>query len=91
MRIVWIQEAADSPPDYPNYRRLNWRLVNGVQFPELDYYNIRGLSGMITRSISYQTIRYILGARVKGRHSYETIPTPLSHGSIMSSSLTMKW
>jgi len=44
-----IHHAADSPAQYPDYRRLNWRPVNGVQFAELDSYDIRGLSAMIMR------------------------------------------
>jgi len=62
MHIVWICHAADSPADYPNYGQHAWRPVNGVQFAELDSYDIRGLSAMITRSIRHETIQYILGA-----------------------------
>jgi len=79
VRIVWIRHAADSPADYPNYRRLNWRPVNGVQFAELDSYDIRGLSAMITRSIRHETIWYILSATGKGRRLLQDYPnTPLS-------------
>ena len=77
MRIVWIRHAAYSPADYPNYRRLNWRPVNGVQFAELDSYDIRGLSAMITRSIRHETIRYILGARGEGRRLLRDYPNTL--------------
>jgi len=59
--------VGDSPPaEYPNYRCVNWRPVNGVQFPELDAYDIHGLSVMITRSICYDTIQYILGPPGEG-------------------------
>ena len=79
MRIVWIRHAADSPADYPNYRRLNWRPVNWVQFAELDSNDIRGLSAMIDRSIRRDTIRYILGATGEGRRLLRDYPnTPLS-------------
>jgi len=79
VRIVWIRHAADSPVDYPNYRRLNWHPVNGVQFAELDSSDIRGLSAMITRSIRHETIRYILGAIGEGRRLLRDYPNkPLS-------------
>jgi len=79
VRIVWIRHPADSRADDPNYRRLNWRPVNGVQFAELDSYDIRGLSAMITRSIRHDTIRYILGATGEGRRLLRDYPnTPLS-------------
>jgi len=78
VRIVWIRLSADSPADYPNYRRLNWRPVNGVQGAELDFYDIRGLSAMITRSIRHVTIRYILGGTGEGRRLLQDYPnTPL--------------
>jgi len=71
--------VADSPADYPNYRRLNWHPVNGVQFAELDSYDIRGLSSMITRSIRHETIRYRLGATGVGQQLLHDYPnTPLS-------------
>jgi len=79
VRIVWIRHAADSPADYLNYHRLNWRPVNGVQFAELDSYDIFGLSAMITRSIRHETIGYILGATGEGSRLLRYYPnTPLS-------------
>jgi len=79
VRIVWICHASDSPADYPNYHRLNWRPVNGVQFAELDSYDIRGLSAMITRSVRHETIRYLIGATGEGRQLLQDYPnTPLS-------------
>jgi len=79
VRIVSIRPVADSPAELPNYRRPNWRPVNGVQFAELDSYDIRGVSEMITRSIRYETIRYILGATREGRRLLRDYPnTPLS-------------
>jgi len=74
VRIVWIRHAADSPADYPNYRRLNWRPGNGVQFAELDFYDIHGLSAMISRSIRHETIWYILGATAEGRRLLRDYP-----------------
>ena len=37
----------------PDYNRLHWRPpnINGVQFAELDSYDIRGLSGIILRNV----------------------------------------
>jgi len=71
--------VADSPADYLNYRRLNWRPVNVVQFAELNSYDIHGLSAMIMRSIPHETIRYILGATAEGRRLQPDYPdTPLS-------------
>jgi len=67
LHIVWIRHAADSPADYPNYRRLNWRPVNRVQCAELNSYGISRLSAMITRPIRHETIRYIFAATGEGR------------------------
>jgi len=79
VRIVWFRHAAESLAEYPDYRRLIWRPVNGVQFAELDSYDIRGLSAMITRSIRYETIRYILGATGEVLRLLRDYPnTPLS-------------
>jgi len=48
----------------PNYNLLHWRPphVNGVVFPKLDSYDIRGMSAMVYRSVPHHRIRYILGA-----------------------------
>jgi len=63
-----------TPADYPNYHRLNWRPVNGLQFAELNSYDIRGLSAMITGAIRHETIRYILGATGEGRRLLRDYP-----------------
>ena len=79
MRIVWIRQAANSPADRPDYRRVNWRPINWVRCAELDSYDIRGLSAMITRSIRHESIRYILGSTGEGRQLLRINPnTPLS-------------
>jgi len=73
--------VAHSPADYHIYRRLNWRPVNGVQFAELNSYNIRGLSALIARSIRHETIGNMLGAtgELKGRRLLRGYPNrPLS-------------
>ena len=76
--IVWIRHAADSLADYPKYHRLNWHPVKGVQFAELDSYDILGVSGMSTRSRRDETIGYLLGARGEGRRLLPDYPyTPL--------------
>jgi len=41
--------------------------INGVQFAELDSYDIRGLSAMISRNVPNDRIRDILGATGEGR------------------------
>ena len=79
MRIVWIRHAASSPADHPDYRRLNWRSINGVWFAELDSYDFYGLAAMITRSIRHESICYIIGATGEGRRHLRNYPNvPLS-------------
>jgi len=48
---------------------LHWRPphINGVQFAELDSYDIRELSAMISRNVPNDRIRYIRGATGEGR------------------------
>ena len=74
MRIVWISNAANSPAAHPDYRQLNWRSINGVWFAELDSYDFRGLSAMITRSIRHESIGYIIGATGEGRLHLRNYP-----------------
>ena len=79
MSIVCIRHAADSPADYLNYRGLNWRPLNGVQFAELDSYDICGLSVMIARAIPHETIQYVFGATGEGPRLLQGYPNrPLS-------------
>ena len=53
----------------PNYRLLHWRNfhVNEVRFAELNSYDIRGLSPIISRTVPQNVIRYILGATREGQ------------------------
>jgi hypothetical protein len=53
----------------PNYLALHWcpPPVNGVEFTQLDSYDIRGLSAMIYRCMAHDRIRYIPGATGAGR------------------------
>jgi hypothetical protein len=86
VRIVYVRPSRRGqglPPDErikidvpPNYHALHWRPphVNGVEFAELDSYDIRGLSAMIYRSISHHRIRYILGATGEGRRRLRRTP-----------------
>jgi len=69
VRIVWVRNWADINRAERNYRRLHWRNPhsNGVGFAELNAYDIRELSGIISRTGPQNTIRYILGATGEGR------------------------
>ena len=60
----------------PNYHALHWRSphIHGVEFAELDSYDIRGLSAMIYRKIHHHRIRYIIGATSEGRAKLRTSP-----------------
>jgi len=53
----------------PYYNSLHWHLphINGIQFSELDSYDIDGLSAMIYRTVLHHRIHYILGASGAGR------------------------
>ena len=61
----------------PDYNMLHWRPphINGVQFTELDSYDIRGLSAMISRNVPNDRIRYILGATGEGRRRLRRVPS----------------
>ena len=79
MCIVWIRHRANSRAAYPDYCRFNWRPINGVPFAELDSFDFRGLSAIITGSIRHDSIRYKLGATGKGRRHLRNCPhAPLS-------------
>ena len=56
---------------------LHWRPpnINGVQFAELDSYDIRGLSSMISRNVPNDRIRYILDATGEGRRRLRRVPS----------------
>jgi len=61
----------------PDYDMLHWRPphINGVQFAELDFYDIRGLSAVISRNVPNDRIRYILGATGEGRPRLGRVPS----------------
>jgi len=63
VRIVWVHNLADINPPQLNYGFLHWRNrhINGVGFAELNAYDIRGLSAIISRTVPPNAIRYILG------------------------------
>jgi len=56
---------------------LHWRPphINRVQFAELDSYDIRGLSAVISRNVRNHRIRYILGATGEGRRRLRRVPS----------------
>jgi len=56
---------------------LHWRPPhrNGVQFAELDSYEIRGLSAIISRNVPNNRIRYILGATGQGGRRLRRVPS----------------
>jgi len=58
------------------YRALHWRSphIHGVEFAELDSYDICGLSEMIYRKIYHRQIRYIIGATSAGCAKLSTSP-----------------
>ena len=51
-----------------NYHLLHWRPphIQGLQFAELDSYDIRGLSAIIYRCVPHHEISYIIGATGEG-------------------------
>jgi len=61
----------------PDYNMLHWHHshINGVPFAELDSYNLRGQSAMISRNVPNDTIRYILGATREGRRRLRRVPS----------------
>jgi len=78
VRIVWVSQPANSSAPRPNYGLLNWRNphINGVPFAELNSYELRGLSAIISRTVAYNMIRYILGATGEGRQQLSLHPGP---------------
>jgi len=68
VRIVWVSQPANSRAPRPNYRLLHWCNPhnNGVRFAELNSYDIRGLSALISRTVPHNMIRYRLGATGEG-------------------------
>jgi len=82
VRIGWVRNSADIDAPQPNYCLLHWRnpLINGVGFAELNAYDIRGLSAIISRTVPHNAIRYILDATGKGRKELCLHPAfPLSY------------
>jgi len=69
VRIVWVRNWADIDAPQANYGLLHWRNphINGVGFAELNAYDIRGLSAIISRTVPHNPICYILGATGEGR------------------------
>jgi len=76
VRIVLVRNSADIDTPQPNYRLLHWRNphINGVRFAELNAYDIRGLSAIISGTLPHNAIRYILGATSEGPKSCVFIP-----------------
>ena len=75
-----VQERAkvNVPADY---HELHWRPphIQGLEFAELDSYDIRGLSAMIYRCVPHHRVRYIIGATGEGRRRLRRAPNqPLS-------------
>jgi len=55
----------------------HWRPphINGVQFAELDSYDIQGLSAMISRNVPNDRFRYIQGASGEGCSRLRRVPS----------------
>ena len=81
LHIVWQQHPVDSDAPRLNYRILYWRYphINGVDFAELNSYDIRGLSSAILRFVPSDSIRYIFGATGEGRRKLGEDPTHTLH------------
>jgi len=62
---------------------LYWRYphINGVDFAELNSYDIGGLSSAILRCVPSDSIRYIFGATGEGRRELRNDPTHALHYS----------
>jgi len=87
VRIVWTwpsRHGQGQTPERranlnfrPDYNMLHWRPchINGVQLAELNSYEIRGLSAMISRNEPSDRIRYILGATGEGRGRLHRVPS----------------
>jgi len=66
--------------------------INAVQFAELDFYDILGLSAMISRKVPHNRIRYKLAATGEGRRRLLRIPSiPLSCTDDGFIDTEMKW
>ncbi len=86
VRIVYVlpSRRGDGHPEQerlranvpPNYRALHWRPphVVGVEWAELDSYDIRGLSAMIYDTVPHRRIRYIIGTTGEGRKKLRRYP-----------------
>jgi len=76
VRIVCVSQPANSSAPRPNYRVLHWRNphINEVRFAELNSYDIRGLSAIISRTVSHNMIRYILGTTGAGQQQVRLHP-----------------
>jgi len=67
----------------PNYRALHWRSphIHGVEFAELDSFDMCGLSAMIYSKVPHRRIRYIIGPTSKGREMlHKSCNAPLTFG-----------
>ena len=74
----------------PDYNRLHWRPphINAIDFTELDSYDIRGLSAMISRNVTNDRIRYILAQLEKAVEGFVGFLQNVYLVSIMFSSIT---
>ena len=64
-----------------DYHELHWRppLIQGLEFDELDSYDIRGLSAIIYRCVPHHRVPYIIGATSEGHRWLGRAPNqPLS-------------
>ena len=87
MRIVWTWPSRRGQgliPQWrsnlyfrPDYNMLHWcpPHITGVQFAELDSYDIRGLSAMFSRNVPNDRIRYILGDTGEGHRRLGSVPS----------------
>ena len=76
VHIVWVGKLANSSSPRPNYRSLHLRNphINELRFAELNSYNLRSLSAIISRTVPHNAIRYILGATGEGRQQLRLHP-----------------
>ena len=89
MRIVWTwpsRRGQGQTPEQranlnfrPDYNMLHWcpPHINGVQFAELDSYDMRGPSAMISRNVPPDRSHYILGGTGEGRRTLRRVPSEL--------------
>ena len=68
LHIVWQWHPVDSDAPRPNYCIPYWYYphINGVDFAELNSYEIGGLSSAILRCLPLDSIHYIFGATGEG-------------------------